>query len=177
MTIESGMVATGETILAVHLNKLRNDVLSNHDHSAGQGGTVDHADLTETGDMPGMGHCHEDIDVHLNGGGPGPNDIDNPGGAYGVHGLASAARVAGCLGSNQLVMQCGSGSFGTAVTFPVTFSSLLNVQIQVKGAMTGDGHYPAESYLSAYSTTGFTAQFQGGSFGGSGFFWLAIGTK
>ena len=140
MPLVSSKVAAGTEILADHFNKLRADLLTNHDHSAGKGGTVDHKDLAETDAMSGMDHEHGDIDVHLGqAAGPGPTAIDNPGGDKGVHGLASAAYVAGSIDeagvAKQLVfrtgigtiVKMGGGNYGFTVTFSPAFSALPKV--------------------------------------------------
>ena len=106
MPLQSSKVAPGIDITADQFNKLREDLLTNHDHSSDMGGVIDHKDLKETKAMSGMAHMHEDLDVHVNGGGPGPTDIDNPGGSAGVHGLHPSVYVPGVFGS-QLVFRCG----------------------------------------------------------------------
>lgn len=139
--LQSSKVAAGIDILADHFNKLREDLTSNHDHSSGKGGTIDHKDLAETDDMSGMGHRHDDLDVHLVGDGPGPNSIDNPGGSEGVHGLASGVQVAGYLGTAQVVFQAGVISpvvdeVVTEVNFPFAFSTCIGVVLSPHDAAT-----------------------------------------
>ena len=189
MTIESSKVAAGDTILAADYNKLRNDLLENHDHSAGQGGTPDHKDLTETGDMSGMGHRHEDLDVHLVGGGPGPNSIDSPGGDMGVHGLASSAYVAGSMGkttsgsytAKQLVIQCGYQAWDTTqygtknVTFGGGgFSAVPHVVVSPYKGAPGISEALSLAIKGVY-TTWFAVM--NTSFTIDGFYWIAIGEK
>lgn len=138
MPLTSSKVAAGTEILADHVNKLREDMLTNHDHSSGKGGTIDHSDLAETDEMAGMGHQHGDIDVHLLGSGPGPNSIDNPGGDQGVHGHSASVYVAGSVDYNgtakQMVFRCGTGTIvqkgglqdqGFTVNFAPVWSSVL----------------------------------------------------
>ena len=173
MALESGKVATGDTIQATDYNKLRNDLLTNHTHGSGEGGTIDHKDLGETGDMSGMGHRHEDIDVHLNGSGPGPNSIDNPGGTQGVHGLASTAYVAGSLDS-QLVIQADTDTGGTSgsVSFPVSFDA---APVVATGLQTSSSTY-SEWDVRIYNVTasGFSWRASNSI---DAIHWIAIGTK
>ena len=171
MALESGKVATGDTIQASDFNKLRNDLLTNHTHASGEGGVVDHADLTETGDMSEMGHRHEDIDVHLLGSGPGPNSIDSPGGEQGVHGLASVTYVAGALNSQWVIDagQTGSGKSGT-VNFTTAFSSPPRVVVTPV--------YSSENAnLSASVHTVTTSSFQWVCSVSVPLNWIAVGTK
>jgi len=190
MALESGKVATGDTIQAADFNKLRNDLLANHTHTSGEGGTVDHADLTETGDMSGMGHRHEDIESHLLGGGAGPNAIDNPGGSQGIHGLASTVYAAGAQGrkfdaswtASQLVIQGGyvtwspTADYGTkSVTFGDSgFDTLASVVVTPYYPGVADTHSPVLA-ITAASSTGFSVKSV--SYTPTGFYWIAIGTK
>ena len=172
MTLESGKVATGDTIQAADYNKLRNDLLDNHTHESGQGGTVDHKDLTETDDMSGMGHRHDDIDVHLLGSGPGANSIDNPGGNQGVHGLAASSYVAGAL-NNQWIIDAGtsSGQTNVQVSFTTAFDSApyVTVAILASSGTPGDMgvrvHDVSASGFYWTASTSITLN------------WIAVGTK
>lgn len=179
MPLQSSKVAPGIDVTADQFNKLREDLLTNHDHSSGMGGTVDHGDLMETDSMAGMSHMHEDLDVHLNGGGPGPTDIDNPGGSMGVHSLHPSVYVAGILGSQQLVLMCGdetsSGTSGTTGFGTYTFGTCLGVTATIK-ASSGN---PMDQGVAVHTltTTGFSwiVSTDGGKT--NGFYWIAWGTK
>jgi len=189
MAIESGKVAAGDTILAADYNKLRNDLLVNHDHSSGQGGTPDHKDLTETDEMSGMGHMHEDIDSHLLGGGAGPNAIDNPGGTAGVHGLATSGYVAGVMGykyntsftAAQMVMQCGYQTWDTTqygsktVTFGGGGFSAVPYVVAVPYKGSPLNSETMSLAITAVGTTSFTVKNTFHII--NGFYWIAMGTK
>lgn len=97
MAITSGPVAPGDEILADAYNKLWKDLATagGHNHD-GEGGTIDHADLGESGPISGITYMHSEIDDHI-------DAFDE------VHGLASGVAVAGAL-SNDLVIVAGSKS-------------------------------------------------------------------
>jgi len=114
MALVSSKVAAGMKVLADHFNKLREDLLTNHDHSSGKGGTVDHGDLAD-GVISGTALDHEHINLHVQGSASAAAP-DNPGGDQGVHGLNAASYVAGALGSQFVVFAghlSGSLSSGT----------------------------------------------------------------
>jgi len=147
MAITSGPVAPNDNITAALFNKLWRDLAltSGHDHD-GEGGIIPHEALGEADNMPGMDHRHLDIKYHLLGGGPGANNIDNPGGARGVHGLISAAYVMGSV-TSQLVMVAGTISgtlqsgdiyFSETGASPATvlFDAVKSVQLTVVGNNT-----------------------------------------
>lgn len=174
--LQSSKVAAGIDILADHFNKLREDLTSNHDHGAGKGGSIDHKDLAETDVMSGMAHQHGDIKVHLLGGGPGPEAIDNPGGDEGVHGLASGVMVPGYLGSTQVVFQCGvesgPGDSGT-IGFPFSFSSIIGVIVSYSSSSTS----PQDEGVSTNTHTVDNFKYEKDGPSVSAIYWLAWGTK
>ncbi len=104
MALVSSKVAAGMKVLADHFNKLREDLLTNHDHSSGKGGTVNHGDLSD-GIISGTGVNHEHINLHIQGTETDPAP-DTPGGDQGVHGLHSSVFVAGGA-KHQLVILAG----------------------------------------------------------------------
>lgn len=178
MALVSSKVAAGITILADHINKIIDDLKTNHTHATGEGGQVDHANLADSGPMIGVYHDHDDIETHMNGS-TGSFD-DTPGGDKGVHGLVSGGFVAGCLGSNQLYIQgdvdtLSSGS--KAVVFPVAFSTLKSITLTLIGGPGGADHYPSDLYITSASASGFTANHSVSSFESNSFYWMAIGTK
>lgn len=115
MTITSSPVAPGDTITAAGHNALWNDLTqsSGHNHD-GEGGTVDHASLGESGEMSGQYHTHSDIELHMNG--TDQDFDDTPGGAKGVHGLGSAANVAGAMPRQYVISAGKKSSPGTSGT-------------------------------------------------------------
>lgn len=189
MALVSSKVAAGMTILADHFNKLWTDLTANHDHSTGQGGTVDHADLADTGDMSGFAHNHTDIEVHLSGGGVG-DEIDNPGGSQGVHGLAASAYLAGNLGSGQLVFFVGKTasmpSDPTTIYFSADGSSPASIEfdsapfilVSLEGDSGGVSYHKDILDFDTITTTSFSLNVDhaGGS-NGTCVHFLAIGTK
>lgn len=175
MALTSSKVAAGQTILADHLNKLRDDMLSNHDHDGTYGAQVDHGDLLETSNIGSMGHRHEDIKYHMQGGGPGANNIDNPGGEQGVHGLAASAYVVGSLNSsNGLVIQAGyeavSATSGS-VSFDTTFTSIICVVLTPHGTISAND---TDVFVTSFTTSGFAWNC---AYQPTGFGWIAVGTK
>lgn len=131
MALVSSKVAAGMTILADHFNKLWTDLTANHDHSSGQGGTVDHADLAETGVMSGRTNTHTMIDAHI-------------AAADGVHDLDNGVKIPGVLGNTQIVVFCGAkstpGTGGTcyfsddgASPADATFGTVIAIFLQVAG--------------------------------------------
>jgi hypothetical protein len=189
MALVSSKVAAGMTILADHFNKLWADLTANHDHSSGQGGTIDHADLNDTGDMSGFNHNHTDLETHLSGGGVG-DEIDNPGGSRGVHGLAASAYVAGNLGSGQLVFfvgkTAGMPADGSTVYFSadgsspasIEFDSAPFVLVALEGNSGGDNKHKDILDFNTITTTSFDiyVDHDGGS-DGTRVHFLAIGEK
>jgi hypothetical protein len=188
MALVSSKVAAGMTILADHFNKLWTDLTANHDHSSGQGGTIDHADLNDTGDMSGFDHNHTDIETHLSGGGVG-DEIDNPGGNRGVHGLAASAYVAGNLGSGQLVFFVGktAGMPGdnTSIYYSadgsdpasIEFDSPPYVLVTLEGDSGGGGEHKDILDIEGITPTGFTINVDSPGANGTRVHFLAIGTK
>jgi len=187
MPLVSSKVAAGIEILADHFNKLREDLLTNHDHSAGKGGTVDHKDLSESDEMSGMTHQHNDIEVHLQGDGPGPNAIDNPGADQGVHGLGAAAFVAGSIDSNgvaaQLVMRAGVATLGSGnnrnvvVTLSPPFASVVSIVVTPRASAGKSGGADSDNfYISDVGTGSFTIRCISGVWDSHQVYWLAIGT-
>lgn len=186
MALVSSKVATGAKILADHINKLWTDMTQNHDHDGDTtGAKVDHLNLLEsqTGNMSGMNHRHQDLEYHLLGGGPGANEIDNPGGDRGVHGLAAAAFVAGAFGykigdiftAGQLVFQAGyvacTGDNGS-VTFGVAFDTIIGViATSVVATLDMDDR---DVFIESKSVSGFDWHCH---YKPDGFTWLAIGLK
>jgi len=99
MALVSSFVAAGQKILADHFNKLRQDLV-NHGHGSGEGGTIDHADLGETGPMSGRTYDHEDIDDHI-------DATDN------IHGLPGGVKFPGC-GPNQTITVAGKKAYSSS---------------------------------------------------------------
>lgn len=184
MALVSSKLAAGMTILADHFNKLRDDLLSNHDHDGAEGAKVDHINLLEDqgGNMSGMGHRHQDIEYHLNGGGPGANNIDNPGGSQGVHGLAASAYVMGSIGL-AFCLQAGTATLSSGsvnVSFTTPFSSVPIVVATYASARTYDPGNPTEAsdiYITGRATSGFTIHSSDAQFDAAPVCWIAIGTK
>jgi hypothetical protein len=108
MALQSSKVAAGIKILADHFNALWTDLVVNHDHSSGMGGTVGHADLSD-GAIGGTTYEHSEIDTHIDAG-------------QGVHDLDAAAYVAGSLDA-QLVINHGSFNPGAGSTGTVNFTA------------------------------------------------------
>ena len=175
----STTLSDGDAALASQYNNLRLDVFDatsghNHDGTSSGGKKVGHSDLVDDGYIPNTYLTHAMLNKHVQGGSGTQENPDADGGDSGVHGLASGIKVAGSY-SSQLVIQGGSGTFGSAVTFPTPFTSVVSVIIQLKTEPTA-GSYPTESYFTAGpSTTGFTATLK--SQGALSFYWIAIGTK
>ena len=117
MTIVSTRLANGQQSTINQYNDLRADVLA-HDHSSGEGGTVDHGDLTD-GVISGTYLDHDHLNTHVQGTGEVVGGSDDPGGDQGVHGLPPAAYVAGSL-ANQLIVQVGTGTTDTATQIGAT---------------------------------------------------------
>ena len=111
-SIVSSKLVDGESAVYSTFNNLREDLLSNHDHSSGKGGAIDHAILTESAAMAGRICDHGDIDTHIAHGLAAAND--NPGYNQGVHGLNSSVYVAGSLGS-ALVVKAGTATLDTMI--------------------------------------------------------------
>ncbi len=189
MALVSSKVAAGMTILADHFNKLWSDLTANHDHSSGQGGTVDHVNLADSGNMSGFNHNHTDLEIHILGSGPGGNEIDAIGGDMGVHGLAASAYVAGNLNTSQMVFFVGKVSpfpiDGQTVYYSptgaspatVTFSTTPYIFISGEGD-SGDETHPKCIYdASSIGTTYFTLNVGGDSGTRTAVHFLAIGTK
>jgi hypothetical protein len=181
VSLVSSKVAAGITILADQFNKLWTDLTQNHDHSTGQGGTVDHKDLSESGVMSGVYHTHANIENHMNGLAGSYGDAG--GGDAGVHGLAASAKVAGSIGG-QYVMQADTDTLDAtgacAVSFSPVFDSIVSVVATYAAARTDVGN-PRESsviYLTNVSATGFTAHTADpDQYANKAFNWIAIGTK
>lgn len=190
MAITSSKVAAGMTILADQFNKLWADLTANHDHSSGQGGTVDHANLADTGDMSGFTHNHDDLEVHLNGSGDG-SQVDNPGGDMGVHGLAASSYVCGSLGQisdgsdlsqGQLTIMTGyvtvgSDNSGDVLFTPiVAFSTAPHIVIGSVSDAVNEGDSHKQICVHTVTTSGFSWVVDGGQTR-TGFYWMAVGTK
>lgn len=173
MALSSSKVQSGVEIASTHINDLVDDIRTNHDHSAGLGGLVDHKDLCDSAAISGLHHSHLDIETHIRG--SDPNLANSPGYDKGVHGLNENAHVAGVLGSQRLV-QVGMGKIGQECIFPVTFSTILSIKVTVLGGK-GGRNYPCEVYIKTYSANAFTACESSSSFEGSTFFYVAVGTK
>lgn len=183
MPLQSSKVAAGIKILADHFNALWTDLVVNHDHSSGMGGTVDHADLSESGSMGGISKDHSDIDTHIEGTG---SITDTPGGPQGVHGLAAAAYVAGSLGSNgtgaQLVVDIGAFSPGAGSTGSETFTGtgFASAPAVILGCYHATETMPGEmqAIVTATSATGFSWRVSSSPQPKpSTVYWIAIGTK
>lgn len=175
----SSTISDTDTALASQYNNLRLDIFdqtSGHNHAgtASSGKKIAHSNLTD-GAIQSTYLTHGILNKHVQGDGTDP-DPDDDGGESGVHGLGSGIKVAGSY-STQFVLQAGSGSYGSSVTYPTPYTgSIVAVILQNKAAHSGDDHYPTETYFSAGpTTTGFTAAIEGSSYPG-GFYWLAIGT-
>jgi hypothetical protein len=95
------------TIAADQLNRLRDDLLKNHTHASGEGGTVSHGNLTDE-EIDDTYLTHARINQHIQSTGTS-SDPDPTGGISGVHGLASGQYVVGHT-RRQLVIQIGSGT-------------------------------------------------------------------
>jgi hypothetical protein len=125
MAITASKVVAGMTILASHINKLIDDILS-HTHVSGEGGTVPHNVLSD-GVITGTYLNHVDISKHVQGSGTTEHGSDSPGGSQGVHGLNTSAYVAGAFGG-QFYVQKGTCIPSTYLDAPyikyvtVTFS-------------------------------------------------------
>lgn len=187
-TLQSSKVAAGVTILADHINKLWTDLVANHDHSSGKGGTVDHSDLSESAAMSGVSHTHGNIETHMNG--VSGSFGDNPGGSLGVHGLASDVYVAGCA-LQQLTIVAGiawgCAATGTLYYSPdgtesgggagrVTFTSTPVVICQVLGN-TGNEFYPKDTVDVEPGTSTFEYHIAPGNKGTrTGLAFIAMGT-
>jgi hypothetical protein len=190
MALVSSKVAAGVQVLADQFNKLWTDLVANHNHSAGQGGTVDHKDLAETGTMAGMHHTHGNIETHLVGDGNSFNDAH--GGDRGVHGLAAAARVFGIVGHasqtqggttvlTQAQMVAVVGQFvptdaDATVDFGLTFDDAS--QVYVLGQYVSDAGNVMDQ---GWRVTNVTKSSFDVSFGDGAtpvaFNWMAIGPK
>jgi len=189
----SSSISDTDTALASQYNNLRLDIFdqtSGHDHAgtATSGKKVSHANLVD-GLIPNTYLTHAQLTKHVQGAGTSETP-DNPGGALGVHGLASDIYVPGSQGymttptaftAAQLVMQGGYvswtyGGYGScSVTFgDGGFSTLAAVVVTPIKAGPSD----ATTYslpITAYSATGFTVKST--SYTPGGFYWIAIGTK
>lgn len=177
MALQSSQVATGETILASHLNNLRQDVVANHTHTTGEGGTIAHSDLSD-GVISGTALNHTVINTHVQGTSTDSNP-DSPGGDQGVHGLAASSYVCGSLGS-QLVIAAGEVTLSSRtanVTFSPAFSTIIAITCTAYGAKTGTDNFPMELYLTSVSASGFTVTSQTTSFESNKVYWIAVGTK
>lgn len=96
-------VETGDPITADQIERLFLDIWKNHQHTtSGDGGAIAHSDLV---DDEGE---HAKLDTHIE---ISDAFADNPGGAMGVHGLASDEAVLGITG-NQMVIRYGTGNTG-----------------------------------------------------------------
>jgi len=185
MAITSTVLANGQQSDVTHYNNLRADLLTEHDHSAGKGGTVSHGNLSD-GAITGTYLTHEQLNKHVQGAGTS-TEPDDPGGSQGVHGLPSTAYVMGCVGA-QLIMQHGtavtddtvvvSGEYVDQIynaTFPVAFGATPTVYI------TPQDSNSARIGATNITTSGFTALI-GFPFGakatgqyGATFSWTGIG--
>lgn len=185
MAITSTVLANGQQSDITHYNNLRSDLLTEHDHSTGKGGTVSHGDLSD-GVISGTYTDHDAINTHVQGTGTS-SDPDDPGGSQGVHGLPSTAYVMGCL-SSQLVMQSGTGTTDSTlvvdgsyvdqyedITFPAAFSGTPKVFV-----MSNDSN-SARIGATSITTSGFRALI-GFPFGSKAtsqysaqFMWIAVG--
>jgi hypothetical protein len=176
MALVSSKVAAGMTILADHFNKLWTDLTQNHNHSAGQGGTVDHGDLAD-GVITGTTYSHTNIRDHIDAG-------------EAVHDLASGVQVAGALGSTQLVIFAGSKAtplttnYGTCYYASdglspqdVTFSSVIAVLCQLRGSGGGGLQHADIIQVENVYTTYFTYVVDSPGTDSSALDFLVIGTK
>ena len=100
--LQSSKVAAGMRVLASHFNNLWDDLISNHDHSSGKGGTVDHANLADSGPMSGFTYDHGDIDDHID--------------ATAAHGIPAEGKIVGGNDSYMIVagVKASPGGGGTA---------------------------------------------------------------
>jgi len=168
MALVSSKVAAGMTILADHFNKLREDLTTHHDHTAGQGGTVAHSSLSD-GVISGTALTHDAINTHVQGANTDAAP-DSPGGDQGVHSHAAAVYVAGSLNA-QLVLQAGSDSSGT-VAFPTAFATILAVTTGFEKA----SGLPMDQgvRIESVTTSGFSWTASGTP---TLVHWIAVGTK
>lgn len=95
MAIVSKRVASGIEVLATAYNNLRTDLLSNHDHTSGQGAVINHGALADNS-IAGTYHTHGDTEKHMDG--VLNSFSDAPGGEKGVHGILSTTSLFGCGG-------------------------------------------------------------------------------
>lgn len=185
MAITSTVLANGQQSDVTHYNNLRRDLLTEHDHSSGKGGTVSHGDLSD-GAITGTYLTHEQLNKHVQGSGTDTSP-DDPGGNQGVHGLPAIAYVMGSVGA-QLIMQHGttvtdgtavvSGEYvdqTKAIVFPAAFGDTPTVYI------TPHDSNAARIGAASVTVNGFTA-LVGFPFGpkatgayGASFSWVAIG--
>lgn len=185
MAITSTVLANGQQSDVTHYNNLRSDLLTEHDHSSGKGGTVSHGDLSD-GAITGTYLTHEQLNKHVQGSGTDTSP-DDPGGNQGVHGLPSIAYVMGSVGA-QLIMQHGTAVTDITsdvgggyvdqcydITFPTAFGSPPTVYV------TPNDTNAARVGIYNLSAGGCTA-FVGFPFGekatgqyGATFSWVAIG--
>ena len=184
MAIVSTRLANGQQSAISQYNNLRADVLA-HNHSTGEGGAVDHGDLTD-GVISGTYLDHDHLNTHVQGAGTSA-DPDDPGGDQGVHGLPESGYVAGSLGA-QLVVQVGTGTTDSTsaitgsyvdqyedITFPTEYDSAPKVFIVTTEATS------ARIAVDDVATTGFRALL-GFPFGDAAtgqesceFMWIAVG--
>jgi len=186
VAINSTNLAEGQQSAASQYNTLRDDLITQHDHTTGQGGTVSHGDLTDAV-ISGTYIDHSDLNTHVQGSGTSDTP-DAYGGDRGVHGLPALAYVLGSM-SSQFVAQWGtdttngyqvvSGSYvdqTKTVTFPNTFASAPSVYvIPISADSARVGVY-------SVGTSSFQALI-GFPFGGhataqsnTDFYWIAVGT-
>jgi hypothetical protein len=166
MAITSSKVAAAAKVLAAQFNALWDDLMTNHNHSSGQGGTVSHTSLSNVGTK-----THTQIDTHIEGGG---SWTDNPGGSKGVHGLDSDIYVVGSYGS-QLIVDKGvvtlNGSGVGTVTFNGTFGAspaVIITPVQAPDAWVSLA-------VTARSTTGCTITGTASGWANKQVAWVAIG--
>lgn len=144
MALVSSVVAAGQKILADHFNKLRQDLIG-HAHGSGEGGTIDHADLGETGPMSGRTYDHEDIDTHID--------------SSDVHGLPGGTHIPGC-GPNQTVQVAGKKAYTGSYIYlaedgespaDIILDSVLSIQLTCLGPTgSSTNHAGIPEVTSAY---------------------------
>lgn len=194
MALVSSKIAAGVKVLADTLNKLRTDLLFNHDHSgSGHGAVVDHGDLADTSYMTGTYHDHDDIEMHMNG--TDASFDDTPGGAKGVHGLASGMNVFGCAGKTTQVedgiasgpdgiqyievfgeissINDGNADIHVDYGDGFTFTSVHNIIVSPRHGTPSDREH-LNYYIHSVSTTGFNVLFGNRPLY---VYWRAIGIK
>jgi hypothetical protein len=177
MALTASKVVAGMAILASHINKIIDDILS-HTHASGEGGTVAHSSLSD-GSITSTYLNHVDLNKHVQGTGTTEHGADSPGGSQGVHGHNASTYMMGSLGG-QYVIQTGVDtlSAGTKhITFSPQFTTIVSALATLASPKSGDDHYPSDIYIQNLLATGMDVKHSVSSFQGATFYWMAIGTK